>query len=265
MSVALQRVIVRMLYDPAFVAQVYGGAALPELDAKSRALLVAVDRRAWGTDPLRRSRTLTALLEEFPVSAALVGVGRLDAFFSSPLFHRAIQSRQSLALAFGGWLSPLAGPLSALETAVAAARREPRGRVVPEGSLARASGVRCVRVPGGTLARHEHVRARLGPRPLEALARPRLELGRLPPLKGDEILLLQRDSRGEVGVSLVGEALADLLDFVATPRPREVVLAEARRLGAEPGEEDELVEGLVADGLIVGGERDGQGGSVSPK
>lgn len=251
MSVALQRVIVRMLYDPAFVEKIYTGAPLPELDPRSRALLLAVDRRAWGTDPLRRSRTLTALLEEFPVSAALVGVGRLDPFFSSPIFHRAIQARQRLALAFGAWLLPLAGPVSALETAVAAARRDPLARAVPEGCLARAPGVRCVRVPGGTLARYEHVRARLGPRPLEALARPRLEIGPLPPLDGEEILLLQRDIRGEVGVSLVGEELADLLDFVATPRPRAAVLAEARRLGAEAGEEDELVEGLVGDGLIL--------------
>lgn len=251
MSVALQRVIVRMLYDPAFVEQVYTGAPLPELDPRSRALLLTVDRRAWCTDPLRRSRTLTALLDEFLVSAALVGVGRLDAFFSSPLFHRAIQSRQRLALAFGAWLLPLAGPVSALETAVAAARRDPASRVVQPLHVARAHGIRCVRVPGGTLARYEHVRARLGPRPLDALARPRLDLGNLPPMTGEEILLLQRDIRGEVGVSLVGEELADLLDFVATPRPREAVLAEARRLGAEPGEEDELVEGLVGDGLIV--------------
>lgn len=254
MSVALQRVIVRMLFDPAFADRVYGGEPLPELDPRSRALLLQVDRRAWGTDPHRRARALTALLEEFPASAALAGVERLDAFFSSPTFHRAIQSRQSLALCFGGWLESLAGPVATLEGAVASARRDRplrRGTPGPHRRLVRAPGVRVLRVPGGTLARYQHVAARLGPDPLRALAHGRFSLGRLPPLLDQEILLVERSEKGNVQIGEIPDALAELVEAAAQPRSRAELLDEARRLGADPGDDAEIVDGLVGDGLLA--------------
>ncbi len=249
MSVALQRVIVRMLFDPPFVARVYDGEPLPELDARARALLLAVDRGAWGTDPHRRARALTALLEEFPASAALAGLDRLDAFFSSPTFHRAIQARQSLAQAFGGWLLPLAGPVATLESVVAAARRD---RSPPPGpGLVRAPGVRVLRVSGGTLARYQQVRARLGPDPLRALAAGPIGLPRLAPLEGEEILLLERNAGGSAAIGACADGLASLITLAARPLARELLLAEARRLGADPGEDAEIVDGLVSDGILV--------------
>ncbi len=249
MSRSLQRVIVRMLYDPPFVERVYGGEPLPELSPRERALLVAVDRRAWGTDPLRRARTLTALLEEFPASAALAGVERLDAFFSSADFHRAIQGRQSLARAFAGWLLPMAGPVATLEGALAAGRRD---RAPPAGSgLVRAPGVRVLRCPGGTLARYQAVRGRLGADPLRTLTSGGLRLGSLPPLAGEEILLLERDGAGGARAGEIPEALAHLVERAGRPTPREALLAEARALGADPGDDAEIVDGLVGDGVLV--------------
>ena len=71
MSQALQRVVVRLLHDPAFVARVYEGQAVPELSDLELGWVRTTDRRTWGVDRFRRSRLLQALLEEFPVSGAL--------------------------------------------------------------------------------------------------------------------------------------------------------------------------------------------------
>ena len=43
---ALQRVVVRMLYDPTLVEAVYAGSPVAGLDAPGRAHLCRVDRRA---------------------------------------------------------------------------------------------------------------------------------------------------------------------------------------------------------------------------
>ena len=114
--IALQRVAVRMLLDPRFAKAVFDSpdeslsSAL--LSAEERTWLLQSERRAWRLDPMRRTRTLQALLEEYPVSAALVltadkDARRLDAFFSSPDMHQAIQSRGRLSAAFGAYLAAL--------------------------------------------------------------------------------------------------------------------------------------------------------------
>ena len=95
---ALQRVVVRMLYDPALVDAVYGGAPVEGLDAPGRAHLIRVDRRAWATDPYRRSRSLKALIEEMPVSAALAGIGSL----ATATVSLTQQQRTETAGAIGG-------------------------------------------------------------------------------------------------------------------------------------------------------------------
>lgn len=110
---ALERVFVRMLFDPAFVASVHDDPlqALDGLDLTDAEIenLVATDRRAWGHDPLRRLRTLRTLVDEFKASSTMLlaatrSVASLDAFFSSIEFHDAIQSRRSLAGAFAEFL-----------------------------------------------------------------------------------------------------------------------------------------------------------------
>ncbi|HVO30136.1 MAG TPA: hypothetical protein VMV18_05355, partial [bacterium] len=111
-TTALQRVMVRMLYDPAFRERVYASdAPLAGLDlpARAHAWLVRPDRRAWATDSHRRARTLTALLGELPLASAVAASTRgaasaLDEFFSSEIFHRGIQEGLSLAGMFAAWL-----------------------------------------------------------------------------------------------------------------------------------------------------------------
>lgn len=249
-GVALQRVVARLLYDPALVERLYSGFPVPEISEDQRALLLKVDRRAWGTDPYRRGRALTSLLEEFPASAALAGVHTLDPFFSSTDFHNCVQRRGLLALAFGAWIARRVGPVAHLETAFAAARRATR----PRGAgLITAPGVVSLALPAGTLERLNALRARLGPDPLGALAAGGLALAELRGPLGPEPawLLVERGADGGVGVGAVSEALGGLLRFTATPRAREEVLAEARRHGADPGEDSEILDGLIEDGLLI--------------
>ncbi len=93
--VAVQRVIVRMLYDAAFAERVYDdpGSALAGVDLTDAetAWLTASDPRAWRVDPLRRARTLKALLDEFSVSGA--ETGRRSSIASCP--HRLFTTRSS--------------------------------------------------------------------------------------------------------------------------------------------------------------------------
>jgi hypothetical protein len=135
---SLQRVAVRMLYDQDFLDRVYddAGAATRDCDLTpiERDWLRAPDLRAWRVDPLRRTRSLTALIEEFAVSVALFvrarsnAATRLDSFFSSREFHAGMQRGASLAAVFVEWFGPRvddqARDLLRLEASLAAMRRE---------------------------------------------------------------------------------------------------------------------------------------------
>ncbi|MCW5893357.1 MAG: hypothetical protein KIT14_22820 [bacterium] len=87
---ALQRVTVRLLHDPAFVAALYAdperALAGTDLEARERTWLLATPRAAWGTDRARPARVLAALRDEYPVATALAPA-RAAAFFRPPAFH----------------------------------------------------------------------------------------------------------------------------------------------------------------------------------
>ncbi len=109
----LQKLTVRMFYDETFAAAVYEDAtkALAGLDLTDaeRAQLIVVDRRAWRHDALRQRRTLRTLAEEFKIATTIVlaetrSLAALERFFASAFFHRAIQQRGSLAMAFAEFL-----------------------------------------------------------------------------------------------------------------------------------------------------------------
>jgi hypothetical protein len=128
MSLALQRVVVRLLHDPHLERATTGAA----LSATEMAWLKAVDPRRWRADPMRRYRLLQALIEEYPVAAAQVvradGVPALDRFFESADFHQSVQARKVLALDFGTWLTrrAICADAARLERAIAIVRRTPR-------------------------------------------------------------------------------------------------------------------------------------------
>lgn len=178
--IAVQRVVVRMLYDPRFVARVREDveAATADCDLRDheRQWLLQADPRAFGVDPHRRARSLTGLLEEFAVSGARVvrRLGRagateqLDTFFSSATFHRGMQEGASLAATFARWLrhdadfvDATTGFLVDLEAGIARARREfdrhgpaTNARVASLWSarLGLAPGVVVLELPAGTAA-----------------------------------------------------------------------------------------------------------------
>lgn len=145
-DLALQHVVVRMLYDRAFADSVFDSPhrALEGVDLSEHELawIQQTDRRAFRTDPHRRARSLTGLLEEYPTAtAALVRVARrdppvaaLDEFFSSEEFHSGMQAGRSLAISFGEYLVRTAG-----ECSLPAAER-PRA-ALPSGSDAPHGGV----------------------------------------------------------------------------------------------------------------------------
>lgn len=274
---ALQRVIVRMLWDPEFAERVRSQAdvalAGEELTGEEIAWLKKPDPRAWRTDPQRRARTLHGLLEEFPASGLVAarhprGVFFLDRFFSSTTFHACVRDGASLALAFGTYMArevaaavedPRVRALSGIESEIAAFRRrviDPTDRMLPPG-IRLAPGCRLIAVPTGAVALLEEITSRMasktgGAPALIALGSP--GFGDLPASIGFEsaTALLREDDQSRISVEELPDALAALLRSVeSSPKTREALLAEARRHGASPGEDAEIIEELVADRTLL--------------
>ncbi len=138
----LQKLVVRMLFDQEFVEEVYAAPdrtlAGLDLTEAERGQLLGVDRRAWRQDALRRRRTLRTLAEEFRISTTIIlaetrSLASLERFFSSQFFHRTIEERGSMGLAFaeflldgrrnGKWEAPQIADVVRLEAAIAGCRR----------------------------------------------------------------------------------------------------------------------------------------------
>lgn len=138
----LQKLVVRMLFDEEFVEEVYAAPdrtlAGFDLTEAERGQLLGVDRRAWRQDALRRRRTLRTLAEEFRISTTIIlaetrSLASLERFFSSQFFHRSIEERGSMGLAFaeflldgrrnGRWEAPQIADVVRLEAAIAGCRR----------------------------------------------------------------------------------------------------------------------------------------------
>ena len=244
----LQHFVVRMLFDPVLVDKVYGNSTVDGLDDAGRRLLTQPDRRAWALDVYRRMRALTALLEEFPASAGQAGVATLDAYFSSEIFHSICQERGSMALGFGAWIEALAGPVARLETALARIRR-PQPATEPGIRLSANAAVVCL--PMGTLDQYQALRAQLGDQPIVALVEGKVRPVALPESQQSQYLLVQARPDGEISLSLTSETLALLLQAAKQTIGRAELQARARELGAEPGEEDEIIDDLIHEELLT--------------
>jgi hypothetical protein len=285
--VAMQRVVVRLLFDPAFVDRVHRdpAGALAGLDLAPALVeqLLRNDRRLWQADRLRRTRSLKILLEEFKVSSTLAlaecrRLAFLDAFFGSAHFHEAVQRRRYMALAFAAYLEEALrrGDLSSrhfaaalgLETAMARSRRLLRdARRGHDAALARVApgqlGERWVAgpgtlahfAPGGTLAlvqRIEKYLFEVGQVPALALCDDAPRPEPLPEL--DEAapvpFLLEPQPGGKVDLSEVGEGYARVI--AACERPRDA--AELAQLiapyGIAAAEAREMAESLEEAGVL---------------
>jgi hypothetical protein len=273
---AAQRALVRMMYDPAFVAAVKADPdrVLAHLPPSLRAQLQAIDPRAFALDPLRQRRTLGHLAEEWKATVTLVlaetrSYAHLAGFFSSSEFHEAVETRGPLPLAFAAWLaaelaagrlgSPLTAEVLAVETASAHARRAPPPPSSPSPGLTRAPGVSTVRVSSAALEAIQAAERYL----FEAALLPQVTLAAdlpgpsLPERNGSPLTLIAVPLDGAVSLVTVEPALATVLDLAGPPggpgRPRARLLAEAEARGLDArSAEDHLAE-LIDGELIVSG------------
>ncbi|MCB9733896.1 MAG: hypothetical protein H6745_14955 [Deltaproteobacteria bacterium] len=264
---ALQRTIVRLLFDPAFVARL---AADPEaalagagLEPRERRWLAEADPRAFGVDGYRRTRTLRALLEEHAATAALVcadagAVRALERFFSDDAFHAAIAERRSLAGAFGAWLlglarTPEARAVGRLEALVARVRRG-TPRPWPEGAALRVPPtVGSEALPAGAVAAWQAVVTPLRQAedgPVAALLAPSRAPARARVDERETVCVLAVATGGDVALSDVSEPLHDLLRIVGDGAPEADALAHLAAEGLDAVEAAELVSELVGDGLL---------------
>ena len=181
---ALQRIVVRMLFDATYAERVVAtpadALAGEDLTEEERSWLASSDPRAWRADSGRPSRALTVLAQEYPTSLALCmatggAPGQPIGFFSSLEFHLCVRGRGSMSIAFGDYLIALSlkGALSdrrlthlvRLEQAIARLRRAAPA-VAPatggSGSLLQRSPDKALHeAAGGTADLHDEIYADL--------------------------------------------------------------------------------------------------------
>lgn len=280
-AIALQRVVVRMMYDPTFRERVYADPerALREvpLTPQERQWLVTPAPSAYGADAYRSSRALSGLLEEFPVAGALAvrlprGLQRLQQFFASPAFHQCVQGRGSMAAAFGSYLGsaalrsrqapPEMAHIATVETAIAQVRRalsplaastEP---ITAETPLGLAPWVVLLTVHPDTLERYGALLASLRQRGgalVEAVldTRHRLPRGSAWRGKATEFVLVSHIP-GSDGPSLesVNDDLGKLLTAAKAPRSPADLYSFVEEMGCDPQEAREVIAGLVDDRIF---------------
>jgi hypothetical protein len=278
-ATVLQRVVVRMLFDPAFCQRVYADPATAlhgvDLTAEERQWLVTPDPRAYGVDVHRRSRALTGLLEEYPVAGALAvrcpqGVQRLYGFFAAAVFHQCVQQRGSMAEAFGAYLGseafveqPALACLAEIERSIVRVRRalapaEDQASALAEDScLCLAPWVALLSVPARTLSCYSDLRQHLlqhGGALLKAVLDPAYHLPGVPPLHDTEAaFVLVVNLPGGEGPSLepTSQELGALLAAAQQGITCQDLCAVAVNLGAEPHEAPDIIQGLLTDRLLI--------------
>jgi hypothetical protein len=286
-SIALQRVIVRMLFDPKFTARVYENPILTldevELTDRERTWLIEVDPRAWRIDGARSHRALEGLLRRYPVSVALWVVDgerarELLAFFHSDLFHECIQQRGYLSEAFAHWLaetaradvSPWLKEMVGIETEIGRTHRGfkmfdrslcSKNNASAHGELTDGAESRLHLPPWvallrgargaddiyGALIGHIEQRPQGRSSALEGLNR-----RPLPSPEGEVTLLIEATAEG-AQVGEIPDGLATLLSRAGSSSegaPLSALLSLISEAGLDPNEAPAVIDGLIADHLL---------------
>src|SRR5262245_34693891 len=284
---ALQKLMVRMLFDEDFVEEVYAAPqqVLADLDLTEveRSQLLGVDRRAWRHDPLRRRRTLRTLVEEFKVSTTIIlaetrSLASLEGFFSSRFFHGSVGERASMGLAFaeflldgsrrGEWKAPQVADVVRLEAAIAGCRRAlAREAHYEAGDLPATISDRArVRLAPGydvasfqanviaTIQRVEQYVFELSLMPAMALCDDAPRLPALPEVDGQKKVYLLF-SPGSAGISITNLDKSDFLVLYETKRAVEIRNLLSRLAPARAGQaKDVLAEWLENGALMIASE-----------
>ena len=253
--------MLRLTIDPEFGAALYrGDPAARSVDVHGGPYMLtdadltlfhAVDARAWTTDVYRRTRLVQAIIEEYAVTTAIVGVPVVHRFFGTKRFVEVLGHRGSTAEAFGEWAQSQCAADSRevvrLETAIARARRDFR----PDGTgLVAAPGKEGARVRTGTLEAWQQGLATLGGNPVQAAANG-VRWTAPPAAPGWEHWLLERNDSGGLGVHPLSAAQAGLMVFCRTPRPHSAVTRHARKLKVGKKDIRRVLRTMQAGGLLV--------------
>ena len=277
--IALQHVIVRMLYDPDLVARVYDDPHTATRDCDltddERAWLVRSDRRAWSVDPYRRARSLTGLFEQFPVTCARLvrALGRdaaserLDIYFSSATFHRDLQHGSVLAISFGHWLASGEAMRGVdvetvlaehpIEHAIVRARHayESRPRAVDadretivwapgiDVAIAREGAVQSFAAALGALRAYAGGLA-------EAVLDRNVDLVPPPADSAVDVGVLVLGHTGDVGLETLSAELATILEACRRPIRFDDLCAHASKVGATRDDVRGIVRSFAEDGVL---------------
>jgi hypothetical protein len=249
---AVQHALVRMLFDPAYAAAVRGAGPVDGLGEPTSgpSCAASVDPRALTTDRHRRARAVHAIVDEYPASAAALGLAAArDLLRRRRRSHACIARRGAMALAFGTWLEDQAGGPGRIEAAGAALRRRPAPP--PPGPLLRcAPHLAPLIVPAGSLAWYEatrggSARSRCSPSPTPPRA-PAPRVARPTSTSCSSTTPTTPCPSGSAS-----EPLVRLLRFAERPRSERALAAEAVARGAASAETADLLASLLADGLLV--------------
>ncbi len=262
----VERFVVRLLHDPALLDEIRHNPervlGLDTLNAEELGWLYNTDERALRADPHRPARALQALLEEFPVSAALAAPGvpeQLIVFFRSENFHRAIHTRQFLYEGFGDYLEQYgtgnAQIIVPLERAIGKARRTAStpGKPVPKGSMQTRPGVLPLCLEERALPLYQVLRSQLfdSSKGLIEALQAHTQHAMPKHLGGENWTLIEADENGNTALGTAPKALCQLLLRAQEPTPRSELLNRALELGAEsPEEASELLEHLQDENLL---------------
>ena len=278
-AVAMQRVVVRMMFDATFRDRVYADAdtALQGLDLTPDECrwLTTPDPRAYGTDTYRCSRTLTGLLEEYPVTGALAlrlprGIDRLHGFFAAGVFHQCIQERGSMAEAFGAYLGaetfaqqPDIARMTVVEWGIARVRRAGDipsrllSELTPDTRLRLAPWVELLSLHPTTLPRYRtlfNCLGQYGASRLEAVLDTAYALPASQPVQDDAtefVMVVGASGAAGPSLELASDELGALLNAAQTDTTCRELCTAAVHLGAEPHEALELIQGFLDEHLLV--------------
>ncbi len=272
---ALNRIVVRMLFDPEFQEAVYANPrkimnplGIPD-DLQDS--LLQNDRRAWNIDSQRRKRSLQGLMGEFPCSCALAlsqtkQLADLDAFFSSSEFHKSVQNRGSMPLAFIQFLENLYRQqritekqypdILQLENHKALARRALIQKPLPlkPNQIVRQQGVSSCALNSQVIASInliENYLYELSLVPAIALCNDKPNFPELPPPPEDSFFLLFQPRDNDIGMSPVSIVIHDALDHLKKPIASPVFLKVMQQKGLTPQTANDLLDSLIRENLVV--------------